>query len=76
MNRNARTLADLEKDSGSAWGPGGTMRGGSDRAENGVLRCMQIVFPGFNIRATTFRYAVVCGVVFAAMAVVHTMRPG
>ena len=53
------------------------MRGGSGgRAENGVLRCMQLVFPGFGVRTTTFRYAVVCGVVFACMAVVHTMRPG
>ena len=50
--------------------------GAAGGAENGVLRCMMLVFPGFGVRTTTFRYVVLCGIVFAAMALVHIMRPG
>ena len=72
MNKNARTLSDLNRGGGSSWGAAGSQGG----AENGVLRCMMIVFPGFGVRTTTFRYMVVCAIVFAAMTLVHILRPG
>ena len=76
MNKNARTLSDLNRGGSSGFGGGGMGGGSQGGAENGVLKCMMLVFPGFGVQTTTFRYAVVCGVVFAAMAIVHMMRPG
>ena len=50
------------------------VRGGGSSG-NTCLDIVKIIFPGFHIHTVTFRFAVVCACVFAAMKATQLMQP-